>query len=64
MKLTPTRRLRVCDAEHELEELGELGISLDEITAKLLEDGLKAFADSYDALIAEIRKSLEVVHER
>lgn len=53
----------VYDAGHEIEELEELGISLDEITAQLLVDGLKAFADSYDGLIDVIRKSLEVVHE-
>jgi transaldolase len=43
------------DAERAiLAELEELGISLESVTAKLLEDGLKSFQKSFDSLIARI----------
>jgi transaldolase/glucose-6-phosphate isomerase len=36
------------------DELERLGISLDEITARLLDDGLRAFEDSFDKLLDAI----------
>ena len=57
---TDTALEGVYEAEQALEELAELGISLDEITDELLVNGLKAFAKSYDDLIDVIRKSTEV----
>ena len=47
----------------QLDLLDQLGISLDAINAKLLVDGLQAFADSYNDLIDVIRKSLEHAHK-
>jgi transaldolase/glucose-6-phosphate isomerase len=47
----------------QLELLEELGVSLSEVNAKLLVDGLKAFADSYNDLIDVIKKSVEHAHE-
>ena len=44
----------VDEAEAALDKLGDLGISLSAITARLLDEGLKAFADSYDKLIAAL----------
>ncbi|HET7621347.1 MAG TPA: transaldolase [Gemmatimonadaceae bacterium] len=44
-----------------LEELEELGISLESVTDKLLSDGLKSFQKSFDSLIARIEsKSSEL----
>lgn len=50
------------DEERELiDELEELGISLDSVTDKLLADGLKSFQKSFDSLIARIEsKSSEL----
>ncbi|MFQ5608453.1 MAG: transaldolase family protein, partial [Candidatus Zixiibacteriota bacterium] len=55
---------KVDDARERLAKLEELGISLSEITASLLVDGLASFADSYNQLISTIQRSLEVVHEK
>ena len=42
------------DAVRTLEALEDAGISMSEVTDKLLMDGVKAFADSFDTLIANI----------
>jgi transaldolase/glucose-6-phosphate isomerase len=44
----------VHDAEHTLAELEQTGISLDEITAELVEDGVKLFADAADKLYGAV----------
>ncbi|MCY4117751.1 MAG: transaldolase [Caldilineaceae bacterium] len=51
--------VRTVDADVEevrsqLAQLAELGIDLDEITAQLMVDGVEAFADSFDELMAGI----------
>ena len=53
------------DAVLTMERLEDVGIRMEDITAKLLEDGVKSFADSYDALIANIeQKRLHLLAER
>jgi transaldolase/glucose-6-phosphate isomerase len=42
------------DAEDTLFALDAAGIKMDDITAKLLKDGVKAFADSYDAVVKDV----------
>ena len=42
------------EAEQTMRALEDAGISMSQVTSKLLEDGVKAFAYSYDALIANI----------
>ena len=42
------------DAVRTLEALEDAGISMSQVTDKLLTDGVKSFADSFDALIANI----------
>jgi transaldolase len=44
------------DAHRVLQELGSLGIDLDEVTRELEEEGVQKFAKSYDELLATIRK--------
>ena len=44
------------EARAVFQELAELGMSMEEMTDQLLEDGVKAFSDSFDALIQEIGK--------
>ena len=39
-----------------LRSLGEAGISMDQVTAKLLADGVKSFADSYDKLLENLEE--------
>ena len=42
------------DAELVFESLEKAGISMEEVTARLLSDGVKLFADSFDGLMANI----------
>jgi len=44
------------EARGVFEQLNDLGIDVPEVMDRLLEDGVKSFADSYDALLAEISK--------
>ena len=48
----------VSEAESALRRLDEVGIGLEQVTTKLLGDGLRAFADSYDKLLANIQEKL------
>ena len=50
--LTIERNLDDCLAH--LDMIEDAGVNMDEITEKLLVDGLKAFSDSYDQLIENI----------
>ena len=54
---SPTRAITqgVPDAGLTVQSLEEAGISMDQVTDKLLVDGLQAFADSYDKLLGNIR---------
>ena len=45
--------------ESRLAELAELGIDLDTITAKVLDEGVAAFAKSFDGLITSIADKRE-----
>jgi transaldolase len=53
-RLANTLEKEVEDAQLTLDNLAELGIDLDEITEQLQEDGVVAFAKSFDELIAAI----------
>ena len=46
----------VDDAERTLEQLASAGISMEQVTEKLLADGVQSFADSYDTLLANIEE--------
>lgn len=48
----------VDEARLQVQQLGDLGISLDEITDGLLAAGVKAFAESYDKLLKQIDDKL------
>jgi transaldolase len=49
------------EARTQLSELADAGVSLDAITADLLEAGVKAFADSYESLLGRIDEKLKVL---
>ena len=44
----------VSEAEELIESLEEAGISMEQVTARLLDDGVQSFADSFDQLMANI----------
>ena len=47
------------EARQHLASLADLGIDLDAVCEKLLVDGLKSFADSFDALLASLKSEAE-----
>jgi transaldolase len=48
-------------AERVIADLGKLGISIDDVTNKLLVDGLASFQKSYDSLIAGLAKKTKAL---
>ena len=46
----------VDDARHVMDQLAEVGVSMDAVTKKLEEDGVASFAKSFDSLIAVVEK--------
>jgi len=48
----------VLDAERTLEGLASAGISMEAVTGKLLADGVKAFADSFEKLLAGVKEKM------
>jgi transaldolase len=52
--VAPTLMVGLHEAEHQLQRLAELGIDLDAITRKLLDDGVTAFVNDFDRLLASI----------
>jgi transaldolase / glucose-6-phosphate isomerase len=48
---------KVDEAHHIMETLGNIGISLDDVTDKLLDDGLRLFTEAFDRLLAAVEKS-------
>jgi len=51
-------------AQRQLGELGRNGISLDAVTTKLVEDGVRAFADAADKLLAAVAKKRTEILDR
>jgi transaldolase / glucose-6-phosphate isomerase len=51
----------VAGARAVMDGLAEAGISIDEITARLVEDGVKLFADAADQLYAAVQKKRRIV---
>lgn len=56
-RLTLTQNLT--DAQSALQSLEELGVSMEQVTQELEDEGVKAFADSYNALLATIETRRE-----
>jgi transaldolase len=46
----------VAEAQHAMKALAAAGVSIDEVTDKLLADGVKSFADSFDQLLANVEE--------
>jgi len=52
-----TLSAKVDEAHHIMETLGNIGISLDDVTDKLLDDGLRLFSEAFDRLLAAVENS-------
>ena len=46
-------------AEQTMKTLAQLGISIDQVTDKLTDDGVRLFAEAFDKLLAAVKKSTE-----
>jgi transaldolase/transaldolase/glucose-6-phosphate isomerase len=57
-KVEETLTKNVDVAEEQIKKLSELGINLEEITAKLQVDGVKAFSDSFKSLLLSIEEKM------
>jgi len=53
----PALSAKVDEAHHIMETLGNIGISLDDVTGKLLVDGLRLFSEAFDRLLAAVENS-------
>ena len=53
-KVAPTLTEGVAEAEHDLAEAEGLGLDLDGVTAALVVDGVKLFAEAFDKLLAAV----------
>src|ERR1700682_2747180 len=51
----------VAGAEAAMKALAQAGVSIDEITARLVEDGVRLFADAADQLYAAVQKKRRTV---
>jgi transaldolase/glucose-6-phosphate isomerase len=58
----PTVNADYAGAHRVMEQLAEVGIDMDKVTADLLAAGVKSFADSYDALIRGIAEKVDRMH--
>ena len=56
-----TIRMGVEEAEETLADLEAVGISMEQVTGKLLADGVKSFADSFDKLMANIEEKMTLL---
>ncbi len=57
--LAPTLESGLEEARAQIARLAQVGVDLDAITAKLLEDGVASFAKSFDTLMAGIKQKRE-----
>lgn len=57
-KVESTLDKGIDEAKQQLQKLKELGISINDITYKLLNDGVKSFSDSFESLIASIKEEV------
>jgi transaldolase len=58
-RAAPTLDASLQQAHAQLEQLSDLGVDLDAITRRLLDDGVATFARSFDALMASIKEKCE-----
>jgi transaldolase/glucose-6-phosphate isomerase len=54
-----TLTAKVDEAHHILETLDNIGISIDDVTDKLLDDGLRLFTEAFDRLLDSVAAGLQ-----
>lgn len=57
--IAPTLEAGLNEAQEQLERLAQVGVDLDAITQRLLEDGVASFAKSFESLMASIAEKRE-----
>jgi len=57
----PTLEQDIADPEQVMATLADCGISIDEVTAKLTEDGVRQFADAFDKLLGALARKRAAV---
>jgi len=55
-KLADSLDTDIDEAKRVMDRLGEAGISIDAVTAKLVEDGVRAFVDAFDKLLGAVAR--------
>jgi len=53
-KLSDSLEKDIDDAKHAMSKLAQAGISIDEVTQKLVEEGVQLFADAFDKLLGAV----------
>jgi len=62
-KVALTLNKGIDEAKAQLNNLKELGVSLEKVTDKLLEDGVKSFSDSFKSLLGSLESKVKKVKE-
>jgi transaldolase/glucose-6-phosphate isomerase len=64
-KVSDRLETNIDDARQAMEKLAQAGISIDEVTRKLVEEGVQLFADAFDKLLGAVaRKRAKILGER
>jgi transaldolase / glucose-6-phosphate isomerase len=64
-KVRPSLEANIDDAEQRMATLERMGISIDAVTAQLVEDGVQLFADAFDQLLGAVtRKRVGLLGDR
>ena len=53
---------QLAEAKQVIQTLGEVGISIDDVTARLLDEGVKKFVEPFDQLLDSIEKKRKLLH--
>ena len=62
-QLALTLNQGIGEAKAQLNKLKELGISLEKVTDKLLEDGVKSFSESFKSLLDSLQSKVKKIKE-
>ena len=63
-RLRQTLTENVAAAQQTMDTLGQVGISMQEVTAQLLDDGVRLFADAFDKLLTAVEQKSATVANR
>jgi transaldolase len=60
-KVDLTLNKEIDEANAQLRKLRDLGIDINEVTDKLLADGVKLFSDSFESLLGSLKDKVEKI---